>query len=144
MKLFKLYEHPTKGIEAVKQGWSWPGFFFVIFWSLFKKLWVVSIAIIAFLMVLQFGLEMSGASLSTLDNISTISGIVISIYLGMSGNQLREKNLKSRGFECLGEVSASNPDAALTEYSKSKEAAKIVDENKDHAGEGVSSVGTNS
>lgn len=39
MKHYKIYEHPAGRIEAVKQGWSWPAFFFVPTWALFKKMW---------------------------------------------------------------------------------------------------------
>ncbi len=36
MKQYKIYEHPAGAIEAVKLGWSWPAFFFVSIWALFK------------------------------------------------------------------------------------------------------------
>ncbi|WP_226912943.1 hypothetical protein [Halomonas sp. 3D7M] len=37
MKEFKIYMHPAGMHEAVKQGWSWPGFFFGPIWALVKK-----------------------------------------------------------------------------------------------------------
>ena len=39
MKTFKIYEHPAGNREAVKQGWSWPGFFFGPIWAFVKKMW---------------------------------------------------------------------------------------------------------
>jgi hypothetical protein len=39
MKTFKIYEPPTGECEAVKQGWSWPAFFFGPIWALVKTLW---------------------------------------------------------------------------------------------------------
>ena len=28
MKQYTVFQHPTSGYEAVKNGWSWPAFFF--------------------------------------------------------------------------------------------------------------------
>ena len=36
MKVFTVYKHESKGYEAVKVGWSWPGFFFGPWWMLVK------------------------------------------------------------------------------------------------------------
>ena len=38
MKTYHVFEHPTRGLEAVKVGVSWPGFFFGFFWMLVKKM----------------------------------------------------------------------------------------------------------
>jgi len=34
MKRFNVYKHPTLGTDAVKIGFSWPAFFFGLFWML--------------------------------------------------------------------------------------------------------------
>ena len=39
MKQYKIFKHPLGKIEAVKQGWSWPAFFFNWIWALVKKMW---------------------------------------------------------------------------------------------------------
>jgi hypothetical protein len=39
MKTFKVFRHPTLGFQAVKEGFSWPGFFFGPIWAFAKKLW---------------------------------------------------------------------------------------------------------
>ena len=38
MKQFNVYENPSGMKEAVKQGWSWPGFFFNWIWCFVKKM----------------------------------------------------------------------------------------------------------
>ncbi len=38
MKEFKIFEYPEGSNEAVKQGWSWPGFFFGPIWAMAKKM----------------------------------------------------------------------------------------------------------
>jgi len=40
MKTFDLYRHPTVGYEAVKRGFSWPGFFIGAIWALSKRMWL--------------------------------------------------------------------------------------------------------
>lgn len=40
MKTFAVYQYPTRDFEAVKQGFSWPAFFFGPVWMLIKKLWL--------------------------------------------------------------------------------------------------------
>ena len=42
-KNYNIYSHPNKVPVAVKQGFSWPGFFFGGFWALLKGLWVHAI-----------------------------------------------------------------------------------------------------
>ena len=42
MKRYKIYKSPLGMIEAVKTGWSWPGFLFTLIWLLVKKLYVTA------------------------------------------------------------------------------------------------------
>ena len=39
MKTYKIFKNPTGQYEAVKQGWSWPAFFFGGIWACVKKIW---------------------------------------------------------------------------------------------------------
>ena len=34
MRAYQVFKHPEKGFKAVKDGFSWPGFFFTWLWSL--------------------------------------------------------------------------------------------------------------
>ena len=52
MKKYKIFVNPQGSSEAVKQGWSWPGFFFNIIWALIKRMWVLGVV----LMMLTFAL----------------------------------------------------------------------------------------
>ena len=52
MRTFDVYKHRTQGYEAVKQGFSWPAFFFTRIWAFVKKLWlhgIVGLVVLAFL-----------------------------------------------------------------------------------------------
>ena len=41
MNQYDIYEHPHGSIAAVKQGWSWPAFFFAPIWALAKRMWIL-------------------------------------------------------------------------------------------------------
>ena len=43
MKQYKIFENSLGTIEIVKQGWSWPAFFFGFIWAFTKKnVWIWS------------------------------------------------------------------------------------------------------
>jgi hypothetical protein len=116
MKQFSVFKHPAGELEVVKQGWSWPAFFFTFIWAMAVKMWDVGIAVMVTLFVVSFAL----LSVSFVLNIPLAGEIaqrglliVVSIVLGAKGNSWREINLLSRGFELKDTVTASNKDAAL-------------------------------
>jgi len=109
MKTFNIYRHPELGLQAVKVGFTWPGFFFGIIWMLICKLWahaaVVFAAGIAISLIIpnnEFGIIMN-----------FVISIGIGVFIGASGNQWRIDNLIKRGFQEVMTVEAENKDAAL-------------------------------
>ena len=112
MKRYKIYKSPLGMIEAVKKGWSWPGFFFSLIWLLVKKIYVTAgiIWFIAIVIVL-IEVETGGTVLSTFYNLS------IGVIVGLGGNQWRIKNLVSRGFIFKTTVRAKTPEGALALYA---------------------------
>jgi hypothetical protein len=122
MKTFKVYKHPARGLEAVKAGFSWPGFIFGIFWMLLKKLWAIAI--------LWFGLYFVCNLVSTVAGQSQESGAQTLVYLllaagyvalnlipGFKGNEWRGANLTKRGFVLVGTVQTDTPDAAIAQVA---------------------------
>ena len=53
MKLYKIFKNPMNQYEAVKQGWSWPAFFFGAIWACVKKMWGLGIGIFVTFVVLN-------------------------------------------------------------------------------------------
>ena len=43
MKQYKIFRNASGQVEAVKQGWSWPAFFFSVIWAIAKRLWIIAI-----------------------------------------------------------------------------------------------------
>lgn len=134
MKFYKVYQHQDGRTEAVKQGWSWPGFLFGMIWALCKKLWAVAGIIFAICLVIgvvSFMLEPNPydyastyqyydamRSVQIWDIVTNIISLGIAVFLGVKGNSLRETNLISRGYTFIGSVTAVNPDMAIAEAIK--------------------------
>nr|VFK44647.1 MAG: Protein of unknown function (DUF2628) [Candidatus Kentron sp. TC] len=122
MKQFKVYANPQEKYEAIKQGWSWPAFFFGIIWALVKKMWLLGFGIWGVGAVLI----LIGESIEGWDALMGIASFVLMFVFGKEGNRWREKNLISRGFDFKSTVSAANSEDAIAlcikENSKNKTA----------------------
>jgi hypothetical protein len=118
MKQYKIFMHPSGKSESVKQGWSWPAFFFICFWAMVKKMWGFGVGILISMFV--FGLIIGFLDIGDVGNgLINIISLIISIIFGVNGNSWREENLLSRGFEQVDTVTAANPEGALALYLKS-------------------------
>lgn len=123
MRTFNVYKHPTQGIEAVKVGFSWPAFFFGLFWMLVKKLWGLAglwfVAYVVLSLVKEFT-EQSGEGLAQalVNLILFVSYFVLWLVPAFKGNKWRDENLSKRGYEQLGTVQAQAPDAAVAQAAK--------------------------
>jgi hypothetical protein len=123
MKTYKIFVNTQGTSEAVKQCWSWPGFFFNIIWALVKRMWVLG----AILMILTFALgfvegtiEVSSGkeAASGISAITSILNLVVAVIFGVNGNRWREKNLLSRDYKYQDTVDAQNPEAAIASWFK--------------------------
>jgi hypothetical protein len=124
MKTFNVYKHPTLGIEAVKVGFSWPAFFFGVFWMLVKKLWGLAAGWFAAYIVLSLietAADQSGEGGGhALIYLNLAAGyFVLWLVPAFKGNKWREENLSKRGFEQLSAVQAETRDAAVAQVAKS-------------------------
>lgn len=112
MKQYKVYAHPQGNHEAVKQGWSWPAFFFSWIWAMVKKMWGLGVGLLVALVVLGFIVGASGAGPGG-GALINIVAIIINIIFGVNGNKWRVNNLPTRGYEYKETVTASNPEGAI-------------------------------
>ena len=114
MNQYKIFEHPTGEIEAIKEGWSWPAFFFNSIWALVKKMWVLGGILCAVFFVLGWisGLT-SGGTGRTINALIWIGSFAVSVVFGLNGNSWRESNLESRGYEFKTTVTAETPEGAI-------------------------------
>jgi len=114
---FKVFKHPSGGYVAVKQGWSWPAFFFGLVWVLVKKLWGLGFALVT-------GLFLLGIFMTAMKNddaihiILNIVVILIAFALGKYGNTLWEEKLSQEGYEFVEPVLAEDQEAAMDIVSR--------------------------
>jgi hypothetical protein len=108
---YKIFKHPSGAIEAVKQGWSWPAFFFSLIWAMVKKMWALGVSVLVAFFVLGFFIGAVGGGKGT-EAIINIIGIIVNVFFGMGGNSWRENNLLSRGYELKDTVTAANSESA--------------------------------
>ncbi|MEI6056656.1 MAG: DUF2628 domain-containing protein [Lentisphaerota bacterium] len=119
MKQYKIFKHPLGKIEAVKQGWSWPAFFFNWIWALVKKMWYLGFGVLVVFVVLDlFHFYTSAENSTAVTLLTNFIILIIAIILGVKGNTLREKNLLSKGYELKDVTTASNTEGAKALFLK--------------------------
>lgn len=114
MKVFKVYARPGGTHQAVKQGWSWPAFFFTWIWASAKRMWVLGSGVFALFMLLNVMGALTGTQgAAAFLPFSTLVTLGTAVVLGVNGNRWRASNLRARGYALAATVTAPGPDAAL-------------------------------
>ena len=130
MNSYKVFKHPQNGFKAVKSGFAWLAPFNPV-WPLFRRLWLLFITYIFFILVLAsidaqiYGsddfIDISNAN--NLQWIFLIIQIVIFASPGFKGNEWTVNNLQKKGyiFDCSIEAKNINEALELVTSSKNKE-----------------------
>ena len=99
---------PDRDLILIKEGFSWPAFFFSGLWALWHRMWLWAVIIIAANVALSFTLSRFG--------IDTISQSIISFgfatIIGMIANDLRRRSLSYKEYREFGVVAADDVSAA--------------------------------
>lgn len=77
----------------VKEGFSWPGFFFGIFWTLWHGMWVASAALFAIAFVVGLVVELVGFG----EDAASLIHLLLHLGVGMFGNDMRRWSLRRTG-----------------------------------------------
>jgi signal peptidase I len=121
MRFYDVYEHPTKGRKAVKDGFSWPAFFFFPLWPFLKGLWLLGAVCLipsAFAIILE---ELHLVPLVLWWAIlSTAIPLLVGIAVGVLGNAWVCKSLVRRGFLHVAKVAAQSHHTALGKAMESE------------------------
>ena len=116
MHTYKVFKHPAKkDFKAVKQGWSWPGFFFDLIWVFFKRMWFIGFVIFGFFFMLGIIQGAYADNPKAVHNIALLintATIGIKVLLGLKGNSYYADHLEAKGYQLVGVTDAANPDAA--------------------------------
>jgi hypothetical protein len=89
---------PDRDICLVKDGFSWPAFFFSVLWALWYRLWLVAVLLIGAEIAIFASLAVLGANSISRMTISLGAAVII----GMVGNDLRRWTLFRKGFLEVG------------------------------------------
>jgi hypothetical protein len=134
MNTYKVLQHPTKELKAVKTGFSWLAIPFVTFlpvlpiWFLFRGLWKIFIAYILTILILaSIDYELYGYlgffNFSTADGLQFVIIIIELVILTLpsfKGNEWTLLNLISKGYKVSYSVQASSQKDAIKLAKKKK------------------------
>lgn len=127
-----VFFHPALGHSAVKEGFSWPGFFLTWIWAFSKRMWTFGAwlagAHYAGTVVLAFVLWLLGIgaarwlveSLLALPGLPPLAlctpvGLALAVTVGFKGNRWLREHLPMAGYEYLGVAHTLTPEAAIAE-----------------------------
>lgn len=123
MNKYKVFHHPMHGFEAIKVGFSWPGFFFTWIWAFIKKLNTHGAILICVVFIADYFVKdmiSEGYSFRPTRGDSWAGLILLlalrilpSFIVGKKGNEWREKSMLQKGFEFKEEIEAESVDGVL-------------------------------
>jgi hypothetical protein len=125
MKYYKIFENEVGLREAVKLGWSWPASLFTFIWAFMKRLYLAGAIVLGCVIVVGlmswkadelFG--MGDTSARALDRLCESARWIITVLIGVNGNEWRERNLLQRGYIFRGVVTADSPSEALASHKR--------------------------
>jgi len=100
------------GARAVKDGFSWPAFFFSVLWALWHRLWLVALA--------MFVIELAVGMVADLFGLNLLAEMVLSLgvalIIGWVANDLLRDAFERRGLADLGVVMAPSAEDAIERY----------------------------
>ena len=121
MKTYKVLNHPTKELEAVKSGIAWLAIPFFPWWFLFRRLWMIFLLYILIVLILAsidyeiYG-ELGFFNLSTANDLQIlifIAEIIILTLPAFKGNEWTLTDLQKKGYKISYSVQASSKKEAL-------------------------------
>lgn len=104
MTEFQVYDHPTRGPTTVKAGFSWPGFFFHVFWLGINQIWLwfwlwTTVVVVGGLLIAYAksgGVAEEGSRL--LVNVAALMNSILHLTCGFQGNKWKREALVNRGY----------------------------------------------
>ncbi len=128
MRIYTLHQ-PSKSKNAaaeavpVKEGFSWPGFFFSVIWALWYRLWFWAIAFAVANIVLSWVLARAGGN----EFVQSTTSLALALIIGWTANDLRRRKLAKQGFKERAVMVANNKETALARYLMVQPAAPAAE-----------------
>jgi hypothetical protein len=96
----------------VKEGFSWPGFFFGVVWALWHRLWIEAAALLALFIAAGVAFDAAGIG----EPFDSVVMFAIALLVGFNGNDWRRQSLRRRGYQEAGVVVGPDADTALRRF----------------------------
>jgi signal peptidase I len=117
MRTYEVFADKENRWKAVKDGFSWPAFFFTVIWSLFKKLWLLAFVWVAFnLFSVVIEVILFENPPDWWKTAMAVYGLALSMLFGIFGNHFGARRLEGRGYESVGRLKASSGQAAIKKF----------------------------
>jgi hypothetical protein len=122
-----LHRHASAGERAdhivfLRDGFAWSAFVFAPLWLLYRRLWLVLLAYVCAVVVLEAGLWLIGV---TPEGQIVIAGL-LALLVGMEASNLRRWTLVRRGWQEVGTVVAEDRDEAEQRFFDAWVAGEIA------------------
>ncbi len=112
MRVYTVHVGPAaalgREVALVKEGFSWPAYFFHFGWALVKGMWITAIL----LFVIESVVSGTAASFRLTAEAQGLAFVALLFLFGAFGNDLRRFELGRRGFREIGVVAAGSLGAA--------------------------------
>lgn len=118
MNNYRLLLNSKRQIRVVKEGWSWPAFFFTWAWGLSKELWFISGAFIGTVLILSFLIALAGGGDAGF--LPFIFQLFAAAIFGANGNEWFFEDLKKKGFVLSDSKEFKGFESAVTYFKKNK------------------------
>ena len=112
MRQYNIYQHPLGDIQAVKIGWSWPGFLWCILWPLIKRMW--GRGLVLFVLSFVFAFLVQILPIPEIAATCLVLQLALQVVVGVNGNEWVCAALQARGYEFrTGSLPAANKEGAV-------------------------------
>jgi hypothetical protein len=109
MRSFDVFKNNDNDVVAIKNGFSWPGFFFTFWWAFVKGLSGVGILIIVALVGAKALVVMGESNQSPgMLIFAGIMYLVIPVLVGFQGNNWLKNKLEKNGYNLGESITAKN------------------------------------
>lgn len=119
MKIYSVHRRAWSAEEdgdavLVKEGFSWPGLLFGLFWTLWHGLWIASAVLFGLALVSGFVVEAAGLNPA----FASLVQILLNVAVGVFGNDMRRWSLRRAGYiECAVVAAPRRADAEFRYFA---------------------------
>lgn len=117
MRLYSVYllghgRSPCDDLVLVEEGFSWPGFLFTFIWALWTRMWLPAMVIFSVVVLAGWGVRQFQLG----ENVEAGVTVLISLAIGLVGNDLRRWWLDHKGYQEVCMVSGRNAEDATRRF----------------------------